>query len=55
MDALQYSRALIVGARLFAREGLGVGLAVRQTDKLADLSRGTGARTFACDATEPMT
>jgi NAD(P)-dependent dehydrogenase (short-subunit alcohol dehydrogenase family) len=62
MHALKYSRALIVGAgsglseslaRLFAREGLQVGLAARQTDKLADLCRKTGARAFACDATQP--
>jgi NAD(P)-dependent dehydrogenase (short-subunit alcohol dehydrogenase family) len=59
MDAPQYSTALIVGAgsglsaslaRLFAREGLRVALAARQTDKLAELCRETGARAFACDA-----
>jgi NAD(P)-dependent dehydrogenase (short-subunit alcohol dehydrogenase family) len=62
MDAPQYSTALIVGAgsglsaslaRLFAREGLRVALAARQTDKLAELCRETGARAFACDATHP--
>jgi NAD(P)-dependent dehydrogenase (short-subunit alcohol dehydrogenase family) len=59
MDAPKYSTALIVGAgsglsaslaRLFAREGLRVALAARQSDKLAELCRETGARAFACDA-----
>jgi NAD(P)-dependent dehydrogenase (short-subunit alcohol dehydrogenase family) len=59
MDAPLYSRALIVGAgsglsaslaRLFAREGLRVALAARQSDKLTELCRETGARAFACDA-----
>ena len=59
MDAPQYSKALIVGAgsglsaslaRLFVREGLRVALAARQSDKLAGLCRETGARAFACDA-----
>jgi NAD(P)-dependent dehydrogenase (short-subunit alcohol dehydrogenase family) len=62
MDAPQYSTALIVGAgsglsaslaRLFARVGLRVALAARQTDKLAGLCRETGARAFACDAINP--
>jgi NAD(P)-dependent dehydrogenase (short-subunit alcohol dehydrogenase family) len=62
MDALQCSASLIVGAgsglsaplaRLFAREGLRVALAARQTDKLAGLCRETGARAFTCDATNP--
>src|ERR1700688_1700958 len=62
MDGPQYSTSLIVGAgsglsaslaRLFAREGLRVALAARQTDKLAGLCRETGARAFACDATNP--
>jgi NAD(P)-dependent dehydrogenase (short-subunit alcohol dehydrogenase family) len=61
MDA-PYSMCLIVGAgsglsaslaRLFAREGLRVALAARQTAKLAELCRETGARAFACDATNP--
>ena len=51
--------ALIVGAgsglsaalaRLFAREGMRVALAARQTDKLAPLLRETGARAYRCDA-----
>jgi NAD(P)-dependent dehydrogenase (short-subunit alcohol dehydrogenase family) len=55
-----YARALIVGAgrglsaalaRRFAREGLGVSLAARDTEKLAALCAETGARAFRCDAT----
>ena len=62
MDASHYSTCLIVGSgsglsaslgRLFAREGLRVALAARQTAKLAELCRETGARAFACDATNP--
>ena len=62
MDGPQYSTSLIVGAgsglsaslaRLFAREGLRVALAARQTDKLSGLCRETGARAFACDAINP--
>jgi NAD(P)-dependent dehydrogenase (short-subunit alcohol dehydrogenase family) len=58
MDRLRYENALIVGAgaglsaslaRLFAREGLRVALAARDTGKLAALCRETGARAFACD------
>jgi NAD(P)-dependent dehydrogenase (short-subunit alcohol dehydrogenase family) len=54
-----YERALIVGAgrglsaslaRLFAREGLRVALAARDTEKLAGLCDETGAKAFACDA-----
>jgi NAD(P)-dependent dehydrogenase (short-subunit alcohol dehydrogenase family) len=54
--------ALIVGAgsglsaslaRLLAKEGLGVTLAARRTDKLAALAGETGARTIACDASRP--
>ena len=61
MEAPRYSTALIVGAgsglsaslaRLFAREGLRVALAARDPAKLAELCRATGARAFACDATE---
>jgi NAD(P)-dependent dehydrogenase (short-subunit alcohol dehydrogenase family) len=59
---LQYSRALIVGAgsglsasvaRCFAREGLAVALAARDTGKLARLCAEIGAKAFACDATQP--
>src|SRR6185312_12458959 len=51
--------ALIVGAgsglsaalaRLFAREGMRVALAARQTAKLAPLMRETGATAYRCDA-----
>ena len=54
--------ALIVGvgtglsaslARLLAREGMQVSLAARNSGKLAELSRETGARAFTCDATRP--
>jgi NAD(P)-dependent dehydrogenase (short-subunit alcohol dehydrogenase family) len=53
--------ALIVGAgkglsaalaRLCAKEGMAVGIAARNADKLADLARETGARAYACDAGE---
>jgi NAD(P)-dependent dehydrogenase (short-subunit alcohol dehydrogenase family) len=55
-----YERALIVGvgdglgaslARLFAREGMRVGLAARSVEKLAGLAAETGAVTHRCDAT----
>jgi NAD(P)-dependent dehydrogenase (short-subunit alcohol dehydrogenase family) len=57
-----YERALIVGAgsglsaslaRLFAREGLKVALAARNSEKLAPLCAETGAKAFACDAINP--
>ena len=53
--------ALIVGAgsglsaslaRLFAREGMTVGLAARRTDKLAQLCAETGARAYRCDTAD---
>ena len=53
--------ALIVGAgeglsaslaRLFAREGIRVALAARQIEKLGALCTETGARAFACNATD---
>ena len=53
--------ALIVGAgdgisasfaRLLAQHGYAVGLAARDTGKLADLAGDTGAQTFACDVVE---
>jgi short-subunit dehydrogenase len=56
---MNYKSALIVGAgaglsasqaRTFAKAGLSVALAARSTDKLADLAKETGARTYACDA-----
>lgn len=39
-------------ARLAAKEGFAVGLAARRPDRLAELAAETGARTFACDATD---
>ncbi|HEX9462144.1 MAG TPA: SDR family NAD(P)-dependent oxidoreductase [Alphaproteobacteria bacterium] len=59
MSTPGYETALIVGAgsglsaslaRLFAREGMRVALAARQTDKLGALCKETGARAFQCDA-----
>jgi NAD(P)-dependent dehydrogenase (short-subunit alcohol dehydrogenase family) len=61
MDIPRYETALIVGAgeglsaslaRLFSREGLKVALAARNADKLASISRDTGAKAYACDATD---
>ena len=60
MDIPQYETALIVGAgegisaslaRLLAKQGLRVALAARNIDKLKALCDETGARAFACDAT----
>ena len=57
-----YHRALIVGAgpglsaslaRRLTAEGLRVGLAARDTEKLASLAAETGALLHACDATRP--
>src|SRR3984957_19848495 len=62
METPKYKKALIVGAgaglsaslaRLFAREGIGVSLAARSVEKLGALCSETGARAFACDATDP--
>jgi NAD(P)-dependent dehydrogenase (short-subunit alcohol dehydrogenase family) len=56
----EYNTALIVGtgaglsaslARLFAREGIKVALAARKIEKLGELCTQTGAKAFACDAT----
>lgn len=53
--------ALIVGvgkglsasiARRLAREGMQVGMAARNTEKLTELARDTRARTYACDASD---
>ncbi|MBE7197574.1 MAG: SDR family NAD(P)-dependent oxidoreductase [Parafilimonas terrae] len=58
----RYSRALIVGAgpglsaslaRLLAADGLRIGLAARNVEKLADLAAETGAAVHACDASKP--
>ena len=59
MPKLDFKHALIVGAgaglsaslaRALAHEGLAVSLAARSTDDLASLTQETGARAFACDA-----
>jgi NAD(P)-dependent dehydrogenase (short-subunit alcohol dehydrogenase family) len=61
MELPKYKIALIVGAgeglsasltRLFAREGIKVALAARKIEKLGALCTETGARAFACNATE---
>jgi NAD(P)-dependent dehydrogenase (short-subunit alcohol dehydrogenase family) len=61
METPRYETALIIGAgaglsaslaRLFAQEGMKVGLAARHTDKLAALMSETGASAFSCDATD---
>jgi NAD(P)-dependent dehydrogenase (short-subunit alcohol dehydrogenase family) len=61
MEKPKYRSALIVGtgpglsaslARLFAREGLAVSLAARQTDKLVALAKETGASVHACNAAD---
>ena len=61
MEAPKYKIALIVGAgaglsaslaRLFAHEGIKVALAARSTEKLGALCTETGARAFACNATD---
>ena len=60
MAGQKYNTALIVGAgeglsaslaRLFAREGVKVALAARKIEKLGELCGKTGAKAFACDAT----
>src|SRR5246500_3841829 len=62
METPKYKTALIVGAgeglsaslaRLFAREGIRVALAARKIEKLGALCTETGARAFACNATDP--
>ena len=62
METPKYKNALIVGvgaglsaslARLFAREGIGVSLAARSIEKLGALCSETGARAYACNATDP--
>src|SRR6201747_2078498 len=60
MEMPKYKNALIVGAgeglsaslaRLLSREGIKVALAARKVEKLGALCAETGARAFACDAT----
>ena len=62
MDKPKYRSALIVGtgpglsaslARLFARNGLAVAIAARQTDKLSALAGETGAAVHKCNAADP--
>jgi len=57
---MNYKSALIVGAgaglsaslaRAFAKAGMSVALAARSVDKLSALTKETGAKTYACDAT----
>jgi len=59
---MTYTSALIVGAgsglsaslaRLFAKTGMNVALAARSVDKLGALAQETGAKTYACDASDP--
>jgi NAD(P)-dependent dehydrogenase (short-subunit alcohol dehydrogenase family) len=61
MDIPHYETALIVGAgegisaslaRLLSRQGIRVALAARNTGKLDTLCQETGAKAFACDATQ---
>jgi NAD(P)-dependent dehydrogenase (short-subunit alcohol dehydrogenase family) len=58
---MNYKSALIVGsgaglsaslARSFAKAGMSVALAARSIDKLSDLAKETGAKTYACDASD---
>ena len=60
MEMPKYKNALIVGAgeglsaslaRLLSREGIKVALAARKVEKLGALCTETGAKAFACDAT----
>jgi NAD(P)-dependent dehydrogenase (short-subunit alcohol dehydrogenase family) len=60
MEIPKYKNALIVGAgeglsaslaRLLTREGIKVALAARKVEKLGALCTETGAKAFACDAT----
>ncbi|CAN7241674.1 SDR family NAD(P)-dependent oxidoreductase [Bosea sp. LjRoot237] len=62
MTSLPYRSALIVGAgsgisasvaRALAAQGIKIGLAARNTDKLAALAAETGAATFTVDASDP--
>jgi NAD(P)-dependent dehydrogenase (short-subunit alcohol dehydrogenase family) len=58
---MNYKSPLIVGAgsglsaslaRVFAKAGMKVALAARTTDKLAALAKETGAKSYACDASD---
>ena len=61
LELPKYKIALIVGAgeglsaslaRLFARQGIRVVLAARKIEKLGALCTETGARAYACNATD---
>jgi NADP-dependent 3-hydroxy acid dehydrogenase YdfG len=61
MEIAKYKIALIVGvgsglsaslARLFAKQNIRIALAARQIEKLGALCHETGARAFACNATD---
>ena len=58
---MNYKSTLIVGtgvglsaslARTFAKAGMSVALAARSVEKLSALAKETGAKTYACDATD---
>src|SRR5918992_3766240 len=62
MPKLRFTTALIIGsgsglsaslARQLAGQGLKLGLAARNVQKLASLTAETRAKTFACDAADP--
>ncbi len=62
MSKPRFTTALIIGsgsglsaslARLLAQQGLRVGLAARNPQKLASLAAETRAKTFACNAADP--
>jgi NAD(P)-dependent dehydrogenase (short-subunit alcohol dehydrogenase family) len=62
MSQPRFATALIIGAgsglsaslaRLLAQQGMRIGLAARDPQKLASLAAETRARTFACDASDP--
>jgi NAD(P)-dependent dehydrogenase (short-subunit alcohol dehydrogenase family) len=62
MSKPRYTSALIIGsgsglsaslARLLAKQGIKVGLAARNPQKLASLAAEIQAKTFACDASDP--
>jgi NAD(P)-dependent dehydrogenase (short-subunit alcohol dehydrogenase family) len=59
---MRFTSALIVGAgsglsaslaKLFAQQGMQVGLAARSAAKLAEFAQATGAGTYNCDAAKP--
>src|SRR5260370_27411982 len=61
MEKPKYRSALIVGtgpglsaslAGVFAKQGLAVAVAARQTDKLAALAKETGAAVYKCNAAD---